>query len=338
MRAGDLAAAEALNPTMLSRVLAHLEEAGLAARAADPGDGRATRAEATAGGPAADRAPARPARSALPGPPGGPARRPGGRADGRPAGARGAGRGPLITPSPVGTFAAAHGTPNYRRYFTGQAVSLVGTWMQTRRASRWLVLELTHSGTALGLVAAAQFLPVLLLAPYGGLLADRVDKRHCSWPPRPSLGLLALTLGAARRDRRGAAVDGRGAGRALRPGQRRRQPGPPVLRAGDGRPRPAAQRLSLNSVMVNAARAIGPGGGRRAHRHVGVGPCFLSTRRATPPCSSPWRWTRTRCTRAARGRAARPGARGACATWRRTPDLLVPLLMLGLVGTLAYEF
>jgi DNA-binding MarR family transcriptional regulator len=50
MRAGDLAAAEALNPTMLSRVLAHLEEAGLAARAADPADGRATRAAATTAG------------------------------------------------------------------------------------------------------------------------------------------------------------------------------------------------------------------------------------------------------------------------------------------------
>ncbi len=50
MRAGDLAAVEGLNPTMVSRVLAHLEEAGLAARAADPGDGRATRAEATTAG------------------------------------------------------------------------------------------------------------------------------------------------------------------------------------------------------------------------------------------------------------------------------------------------
>src|SRR5262245_38226908 len=50
MRAGDLAAAEAVNPTMLSRVLAHLEEAGLAARVADPRDGRATMVEATPAG------------------------------------------------------------------------------------------------------------------------------------------------------------------------------------------------------------------------------------------------------------------------------------------------
>jgi MFS family permease len=45
-------------------------------------------------------------------------------------------------------------------------------------AQAWLVLELTGSGTALGLVVAAQTLPVLLLAPYGGLLADRTDKRR----------------------------------------------------------------------------------------------------------------------------------------------------------------
>lgn len=64
------------------------------------------------------------------------------------------------------TFAAL-ATPNYRRYFGGQAVSLVGTWMQTV-AQAWLVLEMTGSGTALGLVAGAQFLPILLLAPYGG--------------------------------------------------------------------------------------------------------------------------------------------------------------------------
>jgi DNA-binding MarR family transcriptional regulator len=50
MRAGDLAAAEAVNPTMLSRILGHLEEAGLAARVADPRDGRATRVEATPAG------------------------------------------------------------------------------------------------------------------------------------------------------------------------------------------------------------------------------------------------------------------------------------------------
>ena len=67
--------------------------------------------------------------------------------------------------------------PNYRRYYSGQAISLIGTWMQMT-AQSWLVLTLTHSSTMLGVIVALQTLPVLLLAPYGGVIADRVDKRR----------------------------------------------------------------------------------------------------------------------------------------------------------------
>lgn len=83
---------------------------------------------------------------------------------------------------------------NYRLYFFGQAVSLTGTWMQ-RLGQEWLVLELTGSGTWLGITAALQFLPILLLAPWGGLLADRVDKRRLIFVTQIAAGLLALTLG-----------------------------------------------------------------------------------------------------------------------------------------------
>ena len=74
------------------------------------------------------------------------------------------------------TFAAFR-VPNFRLYCAGQAVSLVGTWMQGV-AQSWLVLELTGSATLLGVVVAAQFVPVLVAAPYGGLVADRMDKRR----------------------------------------------------------------------------------------------------------------------------------------------------------------
>lgn len=60
-----------------------------------------------------------------------------------------------------GQMFAALGVPNFRLYLAGQAVSLPGTWMQVVAQSR-LVLQLTRSGTMLGLVTAAQFLPVLL--------------------------------------------------------------------------------------------------------------------------------------------------------------------------------
>ena len=66
---------------------------------------------------------------------------------------------------------------NYRYYFFGQGVSLSGTWMQTVALS-WLVLDLSqNSGFAIGLVLALQFLPTLLFGAWGGVIADRFDKR-----------------------------------------------------------------------------------------------------------------------------------------------------------------
>ena len=65
---------------------------------------------------------------------------------------------------------------NYRLYFIGQAISMSGTWIQTI-AQDWLVLQLTHSGTQLGIVSAFQFLPVLIIGPWGGVIADRFSKR-----------------------------------------------------------------------------------------------------------------------------------------------------------------
>ena len=67
---------------------------------------------------------------------------------------------------------------NYRLYATGGVVSNVGTWMQ-RVAQDWLVLQLSgHSGVALGITTGLQFLPMLLLAPFAGTLADRYSKRQ----------------------------------------------------------------------------------------------------------------------------------------------------------------
>ena len=66
--------------------------------------------------------------------------------------------------------------PNYRRYFTGQLVSLSGNWMQMV-AEIWVILTLTGSGVAVGLTTALQFLPMLLFGLYGGVLVDRLPKR-----------------------------------------------------------------------------------------------------------------------------------------------------------------
>jgi len=85
-------------------------------------------------------------------------------------------------------------TRNYRLYASGQIVSLTGTWMQ-RVAQDWLVLELTNSGTALGIVTALQFAPSLLLGLWGGMLADRYDKRKLLLITQTALAVVALLLG-----------------------------------------------------------------------------------------------------------------------------------------------
>jgi Transmembrane secretion effector len=68
---------------------------------------------------------------------------------------------------------------NYRLFFFGQLVSVAGTWMQTV-AQSFVVLDLTHSGTQLGLTTAARFGPMFLFGPLGGVFADRMDRRAAS--------------------------------------------------------------------------------------------------------------------------------------------------------------
>ena len=83
---------------------------------------------------------------------------------------------------------------NYRIFFTGHAISVVGTWMQ-RVAQDWLVLSLTNSPVALGWTLAFQFLPVLAFGLWGGTIADRIDKRKLVIGTQVAQAGLALTLG-----------------------------------------------------------------------------------------------------------------------------------------------
>jgi MFS family permease len=81
----------------------------------------------------------------------------------------------------------ALGVRNYRLYWSGQVVSLIGTWMQ-QVSLPWLVLSLGGSPLQLGFVAVLQFGPAMILAPFGGVFADRIEKRHA---------LIATQLAAA---------------------------------------------------------------------------------------------------------------------------------------------
>lgn len=85
---------------------------------------------------------------------------------------------------------------NYRLWVTGALVSNIGTWMQ-RVAQDWLVLTIltNHSGTAAGITTGLQFLPIIFLGPFAGLLGDRVNKRKLLLCTQTAMGLCALVLG-----------------------------------------------------------------------------------------------------------------------------------------------
>jgi MFS family permease len=90
---------------------------------------------------------------------------------------------------------------NFRRFTAGNAVSLLGSWIQ-RMAVGWLTWELTHSGAWLGAVAMAEFVPVLVLAPITGAVADRFDKRRIAvigqaFALLQAVALAALTISGA---------------------------------------------------------------------------------------------------------------------------------------------
>jgi MFS family permease len=227
---------------------------------------------------------------------------------------------------------------NFRRYYSGQAISLVGTWMQSV-AQSWLVLQLTGSGAALGAVVALQTLPVLLLGPYGGVVADRVDKRRLMIALQSMMGLLALTLGVL-------TVTGAvelwhvyllafllGLNNTFENPARQafvlEMVGPEQLR----------NAVTLNSVLVNAARAVGPAIAGLVIAVGGTGVCFLvnaasfvavvtslvtldvSRLQTTPPTAR-----------------AKRQVREGLAYVARTPELGGSLLMMALIGCFAYEF
>ena len=122
---------------------------------------------------------------------------------------------------------------NYRLFFFGQLVSVAGTWMQTV-AQSFLVLDLTHSGTQLGLTTAARFGPMFLFGPLGGVFADRMDKRRVLYITQSLSGLLAAAFAVTIATHMHPAVDRLPARRRARLRQRLRQPGAAELHLRDG--------------------------------------------------------------------------------------------------------
>src|SRR4051812_26668228 len=82
---------------------------------------------------------------------------------------------------------------NYQYFFSGQLISLIGTWMQTV-AESWLVYKLTHSSLLLGLTAFASQIPVFAFALFGGVIADSRDRRRVLVGTQTAAMLLAFLL------------------------------------------------------------------------------------------------------------------------------------------------
>lgn len=227
---------------------------------------------------------------------------------------------------------------NYRRYFAGQLISLSGTWMQTV-AAVWLILTLTDSGVAVGLTTALQFLPMLLFGAWGGLLADRMSKRRLLITTQalmmiPAVGLLVVTAtGVVTPWMVYLGVFAFGLLNAVDNPTRQSFV---IEMVGPDR---VVNAVSLNSVIVQAARIVGPAIAGILIATVGVVPCFalnaltfvamivallgMDPRRLQEPPLAPRE----------RG-AIRAGLRYVIAT----PELALPLALMGLVGTLGFNF
>jgi MFS family permease len=235
------------------------------------------------------------------------------------------------------TFSALR-VPNFRRFFLGQSVSLIGTWMQSV-AQSWLVYTMTHSSTDLGAVVAVQTLPVLLLGPYAGVIADRTDKRRLmvvlqSFMGAQALvlGLLAVTHAVTFREVCALAV-------ALGLNNTFENPARQSFVLEMVGAENLRNAVSLNSTMVNAARAVGPAVAGVIIATAGVGVCFLlnamSFAAVVYSLASMEKSTLRPSAPAGRSKGQlREGFRYVA----HEPRLGVPLLMMAFVGTLAYEF
>ncbi|MGI8609287.1 MAG: MFS transporter [Candidatus Dormibacteria bacterium] len=235
------------------------------------------------------------------------------------------------------TFRALHNR-NYRLFFFGQIVSVSGTWMQSV-GQAWLVLKLTNSGTALGLIIALQTLPVLLGAPWGGVVADRFDKRRVLVGTQAAaavlaalLGILTLT-GAVQLWMVGALAFGLGMVNMVDIPTRQSF----VLEM-VGREH-LVNAITLNSVVMNGARIVGPAIAAVLIATVGIAPCFLGNAVSYVAVIGALLAIRDRDLHRGAPPAKAPGQllEGFRYVWR-TPALRTPLLTMAVVGTFAYEF
>ncbi len=164
---------------------------------------------------------------------------------------------------------------NFRVFIIGQGISMIGTWMQTIGLA-WLVLQISHSGTTLGFVVALQFLPILFFGMYGGLVADRFNKRKILFITQFSFSILALILGSLVLEKLitinliylFAILFG-----LVNTIDNPTRQSFVIEMVGRDKVRNA---VTLNSTMVNSARVIGPSIAGILIATLGIGACFIA--------------------------------------------------------------
>lgn len=234
----------------------------------------------------------------------------------------------------------ALGNRNYRMWAGGALVSNIGTWMQ-RVAQDWLVLTVLtdHSGTAVGITTGLQFLPMLLLGPYAGVLADRYRKLVVLKWTQTAMGLCGLLVGLLVLT--GSAQLWQVYVAALCLG---------VASAIDGPARQAfvselvgqnniSNAVALNSASFNTARLTGPAIAGVLIAWVGTGPVFLLNAASfAAVIVSLWRIRPSGLFAAVpAGNGKHPVAEGLGYVWRR-PDLVLILVMVGILGAFGMNF
>jgi MFS family permease len=227
---------------------------------------------------------------------------------------------------------------NYRLFFFGQLVSVAGTWMQSV-AQSFLVLGLTHSGTQLGLTSAARFLPMFAFGPLGGVFVDRMDKQRVLYLTQSLSGLLAavfaVTVGTHSIRLWIVYLLAVALGFVNVLDNPARQSFISEMVAGEDLP----NAVTLNSVAMNMARVFGAALGGVIAAAIGLALCFacnaLSFAAVLVSLAAMRRSELFPVQRVARRKRQ---VRQGLSYVRRTPELLVPLVMIAVVGTLAWEF
>jgi MFS family permease len=229
---------------------------------------------------------------------------------------------------------------NYRLWVAGGLISNIGTWMQ-RVAQDWLVLTAltNHSGTAVGITTGLQFLPILVLGPYAGLVADRVSKRVLLLWTQTAMGLFALTLGllvvsnSVQLWQVYALALGLGVASAFDAPARQAFVSEVVDRED------IRNAVALNAASFNTARLVGPGLAGLMIAVMGTGPLFLLN--AASFAAVILSLLRMRVDElqpavktARRKRQILEGIQYV----RQRPDLLMILVLAGLIGTFGLNF